>query len=84
MKVNRSTKKVFFDENLSRSVDKSKKVRNTMNSFVMPKKTVVSSFSEIDDNKSLTYDIKTMPKDFKSFFSNLAEAFLVELLDLSN
>ena len=55
-----------------------------MNSFVMPKKTVVSSFSEIDDNKSLTYDIKTMPKGFKSFFSNLAESFLVELLDLSN
>ena len=46
-----------------------------MKSLGMPKKTVVSSFSDIDDNKSLTYDIKRMPKVFKNFFSNLLEPF---------
>ena len=34
----------------------------------MPKKTVVSNFNTIDDNKSLTYDLKTMSKVFKDFF----------------
>ena len=45
----------------------------------MPKKTVVSNFNAIDDNKSLTYDIKTMSKVFKDFFSNLAKSFLDKL-----
>ena len=50
----------------------------------MPKKTVVSNFNAIDDNKSLTYDIKTMSKVFKDFFSNLAKSFLDKLPDPSN
>ena len=55
-----------------------------MKSLVMPKKTVVSNSSDIDDNKSISYDVKTMAKDFKNFFSNLAESFLVELPDPPN
>ena len=50
----------------------------------MPKKTVVSNFNAIDNDKSLTYDIKTMSKVFKDFFSNLAESFLSKLPDPSN
>ena len=43
----------------------------------MPKKAVVSNFNAIDNNKSLTYDIKV----FKDFFSNLAESFPAKLTD---
>ena len=50
----------------------------------MPKKTVVSNFNAIDNNKSLTYDIKTMPKVFKDFFSNSAESFTAKLPSPSN
>ena len=50
----------------------------------MPKKTIVSNFNAIDDNKSLTYDMKTMSKVFKDFFSNLAKSFLDKLPDPSN
>ena len=50
----------------------------------MHKKTVVSNFNAVDDNKSLTYDIKTMSKVFKDFFSNLGESFLVKLPESSN
>ena len=50
----------------------------------MPKKMVVSNFNAIDDNKSLTYDIKTMSKVFKDFFSNLAKSFLDKIPDPSN
>ena len=50
----------------------------------MPKKSVVSNFNAIDNDKLLTYDIKTMSKVFKDFFSNLAESFLAKLPDPSN
>ena len=50
----------------------------------MPKKMVVSNFNAIDDNKSSTYDIKTMSKVFKDFFSNLAKSFLDNIPDPSN
>ena len=49
----------FFDEKLSESVGKTKESQNTLKPLSMPKKTVVSNFSLIDNNKSLTYDIKT-------------------------
>ena len=45
---------------------------------------VVSNFNAIDDNKSLTHDIKTMSKVFKDFFSNLAKSFLDKIPDPSN
>ena len=61
----------FFDEKLSESIGKAKELWNTLKSLVMPKKTVVSNFNSSDDNKSLPYDIKTMSKVFKNFFSNL-------------
>ena len=41
----------------------------------------VSNFSAIDNNKSLTYDIKTMSRVFKDFCPNLAESFLAKLPD---
>ena len=50
----------------------------------MRKKTVVSNFNTIDDNKSLTYDLKTMSKVFKDFFSNVPKPFLVKLPNPSN
>ena len=50
----------------------------------MPKKIVVSNFSAIDNSKSLTYNMKTISKVFKDFFSNLAESFLGRLPDPSN
>ena len=50
----------------------------------MSKKRVVSNFNPIDDNKSLTYDIRTMSKVFKDFFSNLARSFIDKLPDPSN
>ena len=50
----------------------------------MPKKAVISNFIAIDNNKSLTYDMKTISKVSKYFFSNLAESFLGKLPDHSN
>ena len=55
-----------------------------MKSVGMPKKTIVPNFNAIDDNKSLTYEIKTMSNVFKDFFSNLAKSSLDKLPDPSN
>ena len=77
-------KQAFFDEKLSERVGKPKELWNTLKSLGMPKKTVVSNFNAIDDNKSLKYDMKTMPKVFKDFFSNLAKSFSNNLPDPSN
>ena len=77
-------KPAFFDEKLSESVDKPNELCNTLRSLGMPKKTVVFNFNAIDNNKSLTYDIKTISKVSKDFFSNLAESSLIKLPDPSN
>ena len=78
--VNRSKKaKSFFDEKLSESVGILIELRNTLKSLGRSKKTVVSNFNASDDNKSLIYDIKTMSKVFKEFFSNLTESFAAKL-----
>ena len=73
-------KQPFFDEKLSESVGKPKELWNTLKSLGMLKKTVVSNFNANDNNKSLTYDIKTMSKVFKDFFSSLLSLFLLKCL----
>ena len=47
----------------------------------MPKRTIVSNSNAIVRNKSLTYDIKTLPKVLKDFFLNLAEDLVDKLVD---
>ena len=59
-KLIEAKKQAFFDKN-------SQKCWQTKGII-----TVVSSFNAIDNSKSLKYDIKTMPKIFQKFFSNLA------------
>ena len=61
-------KQAFFDEKLAEIVGKQKELWNALKSIGMPKKTVVSNFNAIDNNKSLTYDLKTMSKEFQRFF----------------
>ena len=53
-------KKAFFDEKISESAGKAKELWNALG---MHKKTVVSNFNTTDD-KSLTNDIKVVPKVF--------------------
>ena len=60
-------KQAFFDEKLSEIVGKLKELWNTLKSLGMPKKTIVSNFNVIDNNMSLTSDIKTFQKSFQRF-----------------
>ena len=56
------------------SVSESKEFCNTLKFLVMFKNTAVSNFNVIDNNKSLTYDIKPHSV-FKDFFSNSVHSF---------
>ena len=76
-------KQALFDEKLSESVGKAEELWNAMKYLGMPK-TLVSNFNTIDNNKSLTYDIKTLSKVFKYFFSNSAQSFIAKLPDPLN
>ena len=60
-------KQVVFDENVSESVSKPKELLYTLKSLGMPNETVVSKFNAIDNNKLLTFDIKTMSHFFNIF-----------------
>ena len=44
----------------------------------MPNKTLISNFSEMEDNDTLTYDIRSTSTIFKNF-SGLAESLLTQL-----
>ena len=69
---------------LPENVGQPKKLWNNLKSLRKSKKTVVSNFNATENNKSLTYDIKTMSKVFKDFFSNLVAFFSAKLPDSSN
>ena len=45
----------------------------------MPNKTVISNFSAVEENDTLTYDTRSISKIFKSYFSNLAKSLLIKL-----
>ena len=60
-------KQAVFDEKVSESVSKPKELLYTLKSLGMPNETVVSNFNAIDNNKLLTFDIKTMSHFFNIF-----------------
>ena len=45
----------------------------------MPNKTLISNFNAMEDNDTLTYDIRSISTVFKSFFPSLAESLLIKL-----
>ena len=45
----------------------------------MSNKTVISNFTVIEENNTLTCDTRSISKTFKNFFSNLAKSLLIKL-----
>ena len=77
-------KQALFDEKLSEGFDTPKELRNTLKCLSMSVRTIVSNSIAIVNNKSLTYDTKTMSKVLKDFLPNLAEYFLAKVADSLN
>ena len=45
----------------------------------MPNKTLISNFNAMQNNETLTYDIRSISTVFKNFFSSLADSLLIKL-----
>ena len=72
-------KRAFFDEKLSKNIEKPKQLWETLKSLDIPQKTLISNFNAFESNNTLTFDKKTIAKIFKDFFSNLAKSLLIKL-----
>ena len=60
-------------------IGKPKEVWESLQTLVMPKKTVISNFDAIEDSNTVTHNTRSVSKTFKNFFSNLAESLLINL-----
>ena len=68
LKQTASKKQAFFEEKLSGTIGKPKKLWESLKSLGMLKRTVISNFSAIEENDASTYDIHLISKIFKNFF----------------
>ena len=75
----RQKNKQFFKEKLSETIGKPKELWKSVKSLGMPNKTIISNFNAIEENDTLTYDTRSIPKIFKNLFSNLAKSLLIKL-----
>ena len=58
---------------------KPKELWESLKALGMPSKTVISNFSAIEEDDTLTYDTRSISKIFKNFFSNLTKSLLIKL-----
>ena len=79
LKLIASKKQAFFEEKLSETIGKPKELWESLKALDMQNKTVISNFSAIEENDTLTYDTRSISKIFKNFFSNLAKSLLIKL-----
>ena len=59
-------------------IGKPKELRESLKSLGMPNKMVISNFTAIEENDTLTYDTLSISKIFKHFFSNLAKSLVIK------
>ena len=74
LKLITAKERQFFDDKLSEYIENPKEIWQTLKSFDMPKKILISNFNAVESNNKLTFDKKTIPKIFQDFFLNLAES----------
>ena len=64
----RQKNKHFFEEKLSETISEPKELWESLKSLAMPNKTIISNFSAIEENDTLTYDTRSVSKIFIFFF----------------
>ena len=84
LKLIAAKRRAFFDDKLSENIGKPKELWETLKSFGMPQKTLISNFNVVEGNNALTFDKKTKAKIFKDFFSNLSQSPLTKLPNALN
>ena len=82
LKLITAKERQFFDDKLSEYIENPKEIWQTLKSFDMPKKILISNFNAVESNNKLTFDKKSIPNIFQDFFLNLAESLLINSLIL--
>ena len=77
--ITKKNKQAFLKDKLSETIDKPKELWESLKSLGMPNKTIISNFNAIEQDNDLTHDTRSISKNFKNFFSNLAESLPVKL-----
>ena len=81
-KANKNCLKIDCNEKtsiFSETINKPKDLWESLKSFGMPNKTVISNFNAIQEGNALTCDTRLISKLFKNLFLNLAESLLTKL-----
>ena len=79
LKLIATKKQAFVKEKVSENIGKPKELWEFLTYLGMPDKTLISNFSAMEDNDTLTYDARSISKFFKNFFSSLEESLLTKL-----
>ena len=79
LKLIATKNQVFFKEKISESIYKQKELWESLRYLGKLNKTLISKFNAVEDNKTLTYDTRSISTVFKNLFSNLAEPLLNKL-----
>ena len=72
-------KQAFFEGKLPKTIGRPKKLWESLKSLGVANKAVISNFSAIEENDTLTYDTHSISKSLKNFFSNLVKSLLIKL-----
>ena len=77
LKLIATKKQAFVKEKISESIGKPKELWKPLKYLSMLNKTLISNFSAMEDNDTLTYDTRSISKFFKNFFSSLVEFLII-------
>ena len=83
-KLIHTKKKICFESKLTENIGKPKKLWNCLKSLRLKFESSIPNTNCLENNKSINFDIKDIAKDFRAYFSNLAEILVSKLANPSN
>ena len=83
-KLIRTKKKAYFESKLTENIGKPKELWNCLKSLGLKFENTISNINCLENDKSVNFDVKDIAKDFRAYFSNLAENLVGRLPNPSN
>ena len=77
-------KKAYFESKLTENIGKPIKLWNCLKSLGLKFESSVANNNCLENDKSVNFDVKDTAKDFRAYFSNLAENLVSKLPNPSN
>ena len=71
--------KAYFESKLTENIEKPKELWKSLKSLGLKYERSISNINCLENDKSTSFDVKVIAKDFSVYFSNLAENLVVKL-----